>query len=262
MSCDTQKMPAIFYGHGNPMNALAENRYTETWAAIGISLPERPRAILCISAHWYIDGTKVTASRRPRVIHDFYGFPDELFAVKYPAPGAPEIAGEICVLLGLDREAMSLEWGLDHGAWSVLIHTFPAADIPVIQLSIDRSQPPEFHYEVGQRLAPLRERGILVCGSGNAVHNLGRIDFRPLAEPLDWAMHYEEFVKDCILNRHHGQLVNYESTPNGLLAAPTPEHFLPMLYVLGMQAEDEKASVLIDGIDAASIGMLTFKIGE
>ena len=256
-------MPAIFFGHGNPLNALLRNQYTEAWSNIGNSLP-RPKAVLCISAHWYLPGTAVTAMVQPRTIHDFGGFPRELYAVEYPAPGAPELARRVQSLLGpvaveLDEES----WGLDHGTWSVLCHVFPNADIPVVQLSIDETQPPEFHYELGKRLTPLRDEGILIVGSGNLVHNLhtyawGRHD----VEPFDWAVRFEKLALELLLKGEHAPLVDYESLGrDALLSAPTPDHYLPLLYVMGCGRPGDDVTFPVTGFDGGSISMLTVKIG-
>ena len=256
-------MPAIFFGHGNPLNALLRNQYTEAWSNIGNSLP-RPKAVLCISAHWYLPGTAVTAMVQPRTIHDFGGFPRELYAVEYPAPGAPELARRVQRLLApvaveLDEES----WGLDHGTWSVLCHVFPNADIPVVQLSIDETQPPEFHYELGKRLTPLRDEGILIVGSGNLVHNLhtyawGRHD----VEPFDWAVRFEKLALELLLKGEHAPLVDYESLGrDALLSAPTPDHYLPLLYVMGCGRPGDDVTFPVTGFDGGSISMLTVKIG-
>ena len=273
-------MPAIFFGHGNPLNALARNAYTEGWTSIGNSLA-RPKAILCISAHWYVPVTAVTAMATPRTIHDFGGFPRELFEVKYPAPGSPELARRVQDLLkpvgvGLDENS----WGLDHGTWSVLCHVFPEADIPVVQLSIDETQPPNFHYEIGKRLAPLRDEGVLVIGSGNLVHNLHTYAWgRHEVEPFDWAVRFEKQAKELLLEGNHAPLVNFESgrypdralskggatapsfARDALLSAPTPDHYLPLLYVIGLRREGEQVTFPIEGFDGGSISMLTVRIG-
>lgn len=258
----TARMPAIFFGHGNPMNALGSNAFTEGWSAIGRST-EKPKAILCISAHWYIPGVAVTAMERPRTIHDFGGFPRELFEVQYPAPGSPELAVRVQQLLGPNVIADTKHWGLDHGTWSVLVHVFPAADVPVVQLSIDETQPPDFHYEMGKMLAPLRDEGVLIMGSGNLIHNLhtyawGKHD----VEPFDWAMRFEEQARSLMLTGDHTPLVNYETLGrDALLAAPTPDHYLPLLYVLGTQTPTDEVTFPVEGFDGGSISMTTVQIG-
>ena len=256
-------MPAIFFGHGNPMNALLRNPYTEGWAAIGESIP-RPKAVLCISAHWYLPGTAVTAMAAPRTIHDFGGFPRELYEVQYPAPGSPELAARVHNLLKpLEVELDEESWGLDHGAWSVLCHVFPQADLPVMQLSIDETEPPEFHYEVGKRLAPLRDEGILVIGSGNIVHNLHTYAWGGHeVEPFDWAIRFEKKARELLLSGDDEPLVNYESLGrDALLAAPTPEHYLPLLYVIALRRKNEAVSFPVEGFDGGSISMLTVRVG-
>jgi 4,5-DOPA dioxygenase extradiol len=255
-------MPAAFIGHGSPMNTLEVNRYTAAWRAFGASLP-RPRAILAISAHWYIQGSALTAMARPRVIHDFYGFPPELFAFDYPAPGAPEIAQEIADVVkpqyvGLDRDS----WGLDHGTWSVLAHVFPQADVPVIQLSLHGGRDAEYHVELGRRLAPLRERGILVLASGNVVHNLRLIDFRRPDLAFDWALKFDEAVRDAMTGEPEA-LLALPSHPAYRLAVPTPDHYLPLCYVAGLaQAAGTPADILVEGCTMGSISMTSFVVGE
>src|SRR6266851_4518280 len=208
----TNPMPAIFFGHGNPLNALLRNAYTEGWTAIGKTIP-RPKAVLCVSAHWYVPVTAVTAMSKPRTIHDFGGFPRELYEVEYPAPGSPELAQRVQDLLKpVEVELDEEHWGLDHGTWSVLSHVFPNADIPVVQLSIDETQPPEFRYEIGQRLAPLRDEGVLVIGSGNIVHNLHTYAWgRHEVEPFDWAVRFEKQARELLLTGNHKPLVDYEA---------------------------------------------------
>jgi 4,5-DOPA dioxygenase extradiol len=258
----TQSMPAIFFGHGNPMNALARNAYTEGWAAIGASLPP-PKAVLCVSAHWYLPGTAVTAMRLPRTIHDFGGFPPELFEVQYPAPGSPELAERIRDLLAPSSIELHQSWGLDHGTWSVLCHVFPEANIPVVQLSIDETQPPGFHYELGSRLAPLRDEGVLIIGSGNLVHNLHAYAWgRHQVEPFEWAVRFETRARELLLKGDHAPLVDYESLGrDAILSAPTPEHFLPLLYIMGLRRKDEQVSFPVEGFDGGSISMLSVRVG-
>jgi 4,5-DOPA dioxygenase extradiol len=251
-------MPAIFFGHGNPMNAIAENPYARKWNAIGRGLP-RPKAVLAISAHWYVEHTAVTAGPAPRTIHDFGGFPRELYEVQYPAPGDPGLAARVRELLEPQVPvAMDTSWGFDHGTWSVLVHVFPAADVPVVQLSIDETQPPQFHYELGRRLAPLRDENILVVASGNIVHNLHTFAWgRHPVEPFDWATRFEARVRELLLSRDDEPLVNYESLGgDALLSVPTPDHYLPLLYVLGMRRESDAITFPVEGVDGGSVSML------
>jgi 4,5-DOPA dioxygenase extradiol len=258
----TKSMPAIFFGHGNPMNALRRNAYTEGWAAIGAEI-QRPRAVLCVSAHWYLPGTAVTAMQTPRTIHDFGGFPQELFEVKYPAQGDPEIASRVRDLLAPVPVGLDMRWGLDHGTWSVLCHVFPDADVPVVQLSIDATQPAAFHYELGKRLAPLRDEGILIIGSGNIVHNLHAYAWgRQAVEPLNWAVRFETLARELLMTGNHKPLVEYEALGrDALLSAPTPDHYLPLLYVIALQREGDDVTFPVEGFDGGSISMLSVRIG-
>ena len=255
-------MPAIFFGHGNPMNALAKNDWTEAWAAIGRTIPT-PRAILCVSAHWYLPATLVTTMATPRTIHDFGGFPRELFQVQYPAPGDPELAQQIRDLLKPTDVGLDHSWGLDHGTWSVLCHVFPNADVPVVQLSIDETKPAAFHFELGKRLAPLRDEGILICGSGNLVHNLHTYAWgRHLPEPYDWAVRFETTARELMQNRTFEPLINYETLGrDALLSIPTPDHYLPLVYVLGAARENDAISFPVEGVDGGSISMLAVSVG-
>jgi 4,5-DOPA dioxygenase extradiol len=256
------KLPSIFFGHGNPMNALYKNSYTEAWAELGRSIP-RPDAILCVSAHWYIPAIGVTAMDRPRTIHDFGGFPRELFEVRYPAPGSPDLAERVGEMLGGDVILDTVRWGLDHGTWSVLCHVFPDADIPVVQLSIDETKPSEWHYEFAKQLAPLRDEGVLVMGSGNLVHNLHAYAWGDQTrEPFDWALRFESEARKLMIEADHHPLATYELMgKDALLAAPTPDHFLPLLYVLGTQREGDRVSFPVEGFDGGSISMLSVMIG-
>ena len=253
------RMPAIFFGHGNPMNALEENRYTKTWREIGQSIP-RPKAIVAISAHWYLPATLVTAMEQPRTIHDFGGFPRELYAVRYGAKGDAKLASRLTRLLGANEDH---QWGLDHGTWSVLCHVFPNADVPVVQLSIDETQPPTFHYDLGTRLAPLRDEGILIMGSGNLVHNLHAYAWgRHPAEPFDWAVRFEKQARDMLLAGNDEPLIDYESLGrDAILSAPTPDHYLPLLYVMGARSKDDAVTFPVEGIDGGSVSMLTVRLG-
>jgi 4,5-DOPA dioxygenase extradiol len=257
------RFPAFFFGHGNPMHAIEENQYTRAWSEIGRSIP-RPEAIVAISAHWYPPATLVTAMERPRTIHDFGGFPDALFAVQYPAPGAPDLARRIQQLLDPVDVGLDEAWGLDHGTWAVLRHVFPDAHIPIVQLSIDETQPAAVHYEIGQRLAPLREESILVIGSGNLVHNLHAYAWgRRPQEPYDWATRFEALARELMLAREHQPLIDYERLGrDAMLSAPTPEHYLPLLYILGLHQPDEQVTFPIEGIDGGSVSMLSVRIGS
>ncbi|HWN11580.1 MAG TPA: 4,5-DOPA dioxygenase extradiol [Pyrinomonadaceae bacterium] len=262
-----EQMPALFFAHGNPMNAVSQNAYTAGWAAIGRSIP-RPKAILCVSAHWYIPFTAVTAMSSPRTIHDFGGFPQALFEVEYPAPGSSDLAQlvrDLITPLPLSNNPVRLDysWGLDHGTWSVLCHVFPHADIPVVQLSIDETRPAEFHYEVGRRLQPLRDEGVLVIGSGNIIHNLHTYAWgKHEVAPFDWAVRFETLARRLLLDGDDAALVGYESLGrDALLSAPTPDHFLPLLYVLGLRRANDVVTFPVEGFDGGSISMLTVQLG-
>jgi 4,5-DOPA dioxygenase extradiol len=256
-------LPALFIGHGNPLNALQANDWTRAWSALGSALP-RPRAVLSISAHWYVDGTAVTAMPAPRTIHDFGGFPRELYEVRYPAPGDPSLARRVRELLGPLAVRADESWGLDHGTWSVLRHVFPDADVPVVQLSIDETRPPTFHYELGAKLRPLREEGILIVGSGDVVHNLHAYAWgRHPQEPYDWALRFERQVRQALTAGDHATLVGYERLgADALLAVPTPEHFLPLLYVLGASVLGEPVTFPVEGMDGGSVSMLAVQFGR
>ena len=255
-------MPAVFFGHGNPMNALQSNAWTEGWAAIGDGMP-KPKAILCVSAHWYLPATLVTAQERPRTIHDFGGFPRELHEVKYPAPGDPELAHRVKDLLAPVSVGLDARWGLDHGTWSVLCHAFPEADVPVIQFSIDETQPAEFHYETAKRLSGLRDEGVLIAGSGNLVHNLHAYAWgRQQVEALDWAVRFEERARELLLAGNHHPLIAYETLGrDATLSVPTPDHYLPLLYVIAQMREGEQVSFPVEGFDGGSVSMLSVRIG-
>ena len=253
--------PAVFLGHGSPMNTLEENRYTAAWRAFGASLPTKPRAVLVVSAHWYINATAVTAMDEPRTIHDFYGFPQALFDVRYPAPGAPDVAREVAEVLapecGLDAET----WGLDHGAWSVLAHVFPRADVPVLQLSINAAKGIEEHMALGARLAPLRRRGVLVMASGDVVHNLRRIDFRRPDAAYDWALRFDAAARD-VMTRDPSRLPALAAHADYAMSVPTPEHFLPLAYLAGLaRAEGATCQVLVEGCSLGSISMTCYTLG-
>ncbi|HAM50082.1 MAG TPA: 4,5-DOPA dioxygenase extradiol [Nitrospiraceae bacterium] len=258
----TTLMPTTFFGHGNPMNALSRNVYTDDWASIGKSIP-RPRAVLAVSAHWYIPACAVTANPAPRTIHDFGGFLRELYEVTYPAPGSPELARQVKDLLSPAAARFDETWGLDHGTWTVLTHVFPKADIPVVQLSIDERQPPMFHYQMGKRLATLREEGVLVIGSGNIVHNLHTYAWGDRRiQTFDWAVRFEQKGQDFILEGDDAQVVFYQNLGrDAMLAVPTPDHYLPLLYMLGLRKENEQISFPVPGVDGGSISMLAVQMG-
>jgi len=255
-------LPTIFFGHGNPMNALTTNRYTEAWRAVG-QRTVRPKAILSISAHWFVPETGVTISTAPRTIHDFGGFPPELYRVQYPAPGDPELARRVQHILAPLPVALDDSWGLDHGTWSVLTHVYPDASVPIVQLSIDARRPPAFHLEVGSRLAPLREEGVLIVGSGNLVHNLRAYAWgNPLQEPYDWAARFETEARGLLETGDFGPLVSYEQLgQDARLAIPTPDHYLPLLYVLGTRQQTDAVSFPVEGSEGGSISMLAVQIG-
>jgi 4,5-DOPA dioxygenase extradiol len=255
------RMPAAFLGHGNPMNALERNRYTAAWQAFGASVP-RPRAILAISAHWYINATAVTAMPTPKTIHDFYGFPPELFAVQYPAPGDPDLAAEIAEVVDPTWVGRDLDsWGLDHGTWSVLVHAFPAADVPTLQLSINAQQPLEYHVELGAALAPLRDRGVMIVASGNSVHNLGRIAWHQPDSGFDWAREFDAATTE-LMTHDPGSILQLADHPAFHLAVPTPDHFIPLLYLAGLaRAAPRPADVLVEGCSMGSLSMTSYTLG-
>ncbi len=256
------EMPVIFFGHGNPMNAISENGYTEAWRRIGSETPT-PKAILSISAHWFVPGTGVTATTAPHTIHDFGGFPRELYQVQYPALGDPQLARRVQTLLAPLDVKPDDSWGLDHGTWSVLRHVYPGADSPMVQLSVDDTRPAGFHDEIGRQLAPLREEGVLIVGSGNLVHNLHTYAWGGRSQdPYDWAIRFEDVAKELILSGAHKTLVDYEALgPDAALSIPTPDHYLPLLYVLGAAQEREAVRFPVEGVDGGSISMLAVQIG-
>lgn len=254
----TATMPTFFFGHGNPMNALQRNPVTTAWEIIGQTVPH-PRAILCISAHWFTSGIRVSPQERPETIHDFGGFPRALYEVEYPAPGDPALAFRVKELLRPAEVILDAQWGIDHGTWSVLHHVYPKAEIPVVQLSVDRTLAPAAHLELGKRLAPLRDEGVLVIGSGNVVHNLHAALWGEQAlEPYDWAARFEKRVRDLILTRDHEALVDYASLgADALLSIPTPDHYLPLLYVLAVTRPEDRITIPAFGIQNGSVSMLT-----
>jgi 4,5-DOPA dioxygenase extradiol len=264
MSADSDAsgvMPAAFFGHGNPMNALELNRYTSAWRAFGQAVP-RPRALLVVSAHWYINATAVTAMPRPRTIHDFYGFPPELFNVEYPAPGLPELYDEIAAAaqptwVGADVDS----WGIDHGTWSVLVHAFPDASIPVVQLSINADKPLDYHLELGRKLAPLRDSGVLVIASGNVVHNLRAVNWSLVDDGFDWAQRFDEDARARMLS-DPTDVARLDAHRDYRAAVPTPDHFIPLLYLAGLAGTaTEGVEVLVDGYAYGSLSMTAYTLG-
>jgi 4,5-DOPA dioxygenase extradiol len=255
-------LPAIFFGHGNPMNALDRNEFTEGWRRLARSIP-RPKAILCVSAHWYRAGTAVTAMAAPRTIHDFGGFPQALRDVRYPAPGSPELAKRVAELLPEVPMFMDHEWGLDHGTWSVLVHAYPEADIPVVQLGMDETQSARWHFETARRLRALRDEGVLVIGSGNIVHNLHAYSWgKRMVEPYDWALRFESQAREWLSLAEFAPLVGYENLGgDAMLCAPTPEHYLPLVYMMGLHAPGEKVTFPVKGFDGGSVSMLSVRFG-
>ena len=260
---NSERMPALFLGHGSPMNAIEENEFVRGFREIAKEIP-RPNAILCISAHWETKGTYVTAMKMPRTIHDFGGFPKELYEVQYPAPGSPELAQDVKDLVTSTPVGLDDKWGLDHGAWSVIKHLYPDADIPVIQMSLDYSRPAQFHYDLAKELAVMRDKGVLIIGSGNMVHNLGMVEWRKLNEAygFDWALEARRDMTDHIVHREHNSLIDYKSQGRAFdLAIPTPEHYLPLLYTLALQRKNEAAMLFNDAPLGGSLTMTSVKIG-
>ena len=261
---NTATMPVLFLGHGSPMNAIEENEFVAGFRKMGQALP-KPQAILCISAHWETRGTMVTAMEQPRTIHDFGGFPKELFAVQYPAPGSPELASITQEIITQTKVGLDEQWGLDHGAWSVIKHLYPDANVPVIQMSIDYTQGPAYHYELGKQLMALRNKGVLIVGSGNMVHNLRMVAWDKLDTPgfgYDWALEAREQMNAAILKGDHQALVNFKQQGRAFdLAIPSPEHYLPLLYTLGLQQKGEAISLFNDQTLGGSLTMTSVKIG-
>ncbi len=261
----TDAMPVFFFGHGSPINAIEENEFSKEWQRIGQAMP-KPNAILCISAHWLTRGTFVTAMEQPKTIHDFGGFPQQLFDVQYPAPGSPKLAKNTADLLGDVHAGLDEEWGLDHGCWSVVKHLYPDADVPVIQLSIDFYKPASFHYSLAKQLASLRRKGILIIGSGNMVHNLRMVAWDKMEVDgfaFDWATEANEQMKKYIVARAHQPLIDYQKQGKAFdLAIPSPDHYYPMLYALGLQEKGEDISFFNDKAVMGSLTMTSFRIGK
>lgn len=254
-----QKMPALFIGHGSPMNAVEDNEFSRAWSMVGAELP-KPRAILCVSAHWETNGTWATASDRPAMIYDFQGFPRELYEVQYPAPGSPDLARAVQKIVKKTVVQLDPRRGLDHGTWSVLARLFPQADVPVVQLSLDGTQDPAFHYELGRELKPLRREGVLILGTGNIVHNLGRMVWEDTA--FDWAVEFDETVKRLILSGDHAAIVHYERLGRSTgLAVPSADHLLPLFYILGMQEKDEPVGFFTEEVTLGSMSMRSLRVG-
>jgi 4,5-DOPA dioxygenase extradiol len=253
------RMPAIFVGHGSPMNALADNRFTQAWRAIGANLP-RPRAVVAVSAHWFIDCAAVTAMPQPRTIHDFGGFPRALHEVRYPAPGHPELAAEIMEILAPLPVRADHSWGLDHGVWSILMHVYPQADVPVVEFAIDARKSAAEHFNLGAMLVPLRDQQVLVMASGNIVHNLTYFDPTSTAIP-DWAQRFDRRTWDALVAHDAATLIEYDRDPDAPLAAPDTEHYLPLLYVAGMRVNGDGVNTIVEGFDAGCVSMRSVQIG-
>ena len=258
----TQRLPALFLGHGNPMNAIQTNRYTEAWRRLGESIP-RPKSIVSISAHWFVPETAVTAATKPRTMHDFGGFPEELYHIEYPAPGDPQLAQRVQKLLAPLLVRLDKDRGLDHGTWSVLRHVYPSAAIPVIQLSVDETKPASFHFDLGRKLAVLREEGVLILGSGNLVHNLDAVAWGvDHSQPNDWAVRFEEDARRLLVAGTYRTLVEYQALgSDALLSIPSPEHYLPLLYVIAARQGQEPISFPLEGFDRCAISMLAVQVG-
>jgi len=261
MTPSSHRLPALFLGHGSPMNAIQSNPYTAAWRTLGDALP-RPRVILSISAHWYTRGTFVTGNAQPETLYDFGGFPKALSEVRYPAVGDTAFAAEVAQELAGYGASVRTDWGLDHGTWSVLVHMYPRADVPVVQLSIDRNRAPAFHYELGRALAPLRDQGVLILGSGGIVHNLARVDWSNSLPPPGWARQFDDYVQERVHAGDDAPLIDYPSLgESAQLSIPTPDHYLPLLYVLGARAPGEGASIPLTGFDLGTISMTGVQIG-
>jgi 4,5-DOPA dioxygenase extradiol len=263
-SKNTERMPLLFIGHGSPLFTLGDNYYTESWKKLGRDLP-RPEAVVCISAHWQTAGTYVTAMPKPQTIHDFGGFPPALYDIRYEAPGDPDLAGVISNAVTGSVISPDQSWGLDHGAWTVIRHIYPDAEVPVIEISLDYHKSPKYHYELGKELSFLRDRGILIIGSGNLVHNLSKVAWDHANEDefgYDWALKANDIFRRLILDRDHGSLIDYNLLGSVVrMAVPSPDHFLPLLYVLGMQQEGEEIKVFTDKAVMGSLTMTSVMIG-
>ncbi|WP_413998326.1 4,5-DOPA dioxygenase extradiol [Flavobacterium sp. W1B] len=259
-----EKLPALFIGHGSPMNGIEDSAFSRNWAKMGSEIP-KPKAVLVISAHWLTNGTHITAMNNPKTIHDFGGFPQELFDVQYPAPGNPELALATKQLITTTDVGLDHDWGLDHGTWTVVRHMYPNADIPVLQLSIDYSKPPQYHYDLAKQLASLRKKGVLIIGSGNMVHNLRMVAWDKLSEPeygFDWANEMNTIFKNKITDGNHKALIAYETLDKAAkLAIPTPDHYYPMLYSLALQDSKDDVSFFNDKAVGGSLTMTSVKIG-
>ncbi len=255
---NTSRMPVLFLGHGSPMNAIQENEFVQGFRNIAKKIP-KPKAILCVSAHWETNGTYVTAMNNPKTIHDFGGFPKELFAVQYPAPGSPQLAKDVQSIIKSTQVGLDMNWGLDHGAWSVIKHLYPKADVPIIQFSLDHTKNPQYHYELAKQLSVLRDKGILIIGSGNMVHNLGMVAWDKLNTPdfgYDWCLEARESMKKYILDSNHNPLINYSAQGKSFqLSIPTPEHYLPLLYTLALKDKKDKVSLFNDKAVGGSLTM-------
>lgn len=258
------KLPVLFIGHGSPMNGIEDNEFSRTWAKFGKEIP-KPKAVLVISAHWLTSGTFVTAMEKPKTIHDFGGFPKELFDVQYPAPGNPELALETSKLITTTNVGLDHDWGLDHGTWTVVRHMYPDANIPVLQMSIDYNKPASYHYELSKQLEKLRKKGVLIIGSGNMVHNLRMVAWDKLNEPeygYDWANEINQTLKEKILSHSHNDLMNYEKLGSAAkLAIPTPDHYFPLIYTLGLQGKDDEVNFFNDKAVGGSLTMTSVKFG-
>ena len=257
-------MPVLFIGHGSPINGIENNEFSQSWMKLGREIPTQ-QAVLCVSAHWLTHGTFITAMSAPKTIHDFGGFPKELYAVQYPAPGDPQLAKETAAMIKATNAGLNHDWGLDHGTWTVVRHMFPDANIPVLQLSIDYDQPADFHYRLGKELAELRKKGVLIIGSGNMVHNLRMIAWDKLDEPgygYDWAIEMNELLKKNILSAKHQPLIDYKTLgAEALKAIPTPDHYYPLLYTLGLQSNNDDIEIFNDKAQGGSLTMTSVKIG-
>ncbi|MDO8499823.1 MAG: 4,5-DOPA dioxygenase extradiol [bacterium] len=251
----TARLPVLFVGHGSPVNAIEDNEFTRAWESEGENLP-KPAAVLCISAHWFVDGTFVHGAKRPQTIHDFYGFSPELYAVRYDCPGAPAVAREVQGIVTTAKVQWDTDWGLDHGCWVVIKRLFPEADVPVFQMSLDATKPPQFHYDLARELHALRRQGVLIIGSGNIVHNLWLITYDETAPPYDWAIEFDEVTKKLITAGDHRALIDYKKMGHAAhLSIPTPDHYWPLLYTLALQEKDEQAYFFVEGLTYKSISM-------